>query len=880
MMTYILRFEDVGKDHISQVGGKGANLGEMVGAGLPVPPGFCITAQAYQDFLDEAGLQDPINEIVAGMQSELLEDVKTRSERVQELIIESPIPVEIERGITQAYLELCQEMGQEDLPVAVRSSATAEDLPDASFAGQQETYLNIRGVPSVLEHSRLCWASLWSHPAVTYRNEQGFEHDLVHLCIAVQAMIEADVAGILFTANPVSGRRDETLMNASWGLGEAVVSGLVTPDTITVSRPERRVLDYSVGSKEVAIHYAPEGGIVEMETTEDQRANQALTDRQTLELTDLAEEIEAHYGAPQDIEWALRKDKLYVLQSRAITTLGEKTTEADEYDRSMFVEIFPDVLSPVFLSVMAPTFKSMLDYLCRYWGFKPIEDRPAVGVFYNLLYWNRTYIENAFRTLSPAVRDGVASAITNPFGRHGAKTEREFSLPFIRLMANTLRFMIRFPKQMPKLLKTYHDLLSTVDEIPPEDTPDDGLISAVRTLAFDGASPLLDSDFLMIAVLGRTYDMLGIFLEPSFGAETEELQAKLISGVTGNVVMESNKRLWDLAQTAKSSPEVIRVLREYDESQVEFALRNISEAQPFLEQLDEFLAEYGHREIRTDILYPTWGEDPAPILSFIRGYLEADDSQSPYFQQERLIEERKELTERVLAGIERGFVGRFLISPIFRWVLGQSQLHTRERDTMHFELTRIIPPARRLLYELGRRWSEQGLIEAPGDIFFLTLDQMDEVAEHRRPVKDKIQVAKQEYETNRTKPWPTVIRGDEEIYAHVEVAEGDLQGIAGSPGVITGLARVIRDPDQFGTLQKGEILVAPLTNPVWTPLFAIASGIITEVGGILSHGAIVAREYGIPAVMSIPGATQSISDGQTITVDGNRGVVMIEENGA
>ncbi|MFQ5921338.1 MAG: PEP/pyruvate-binding domain-containing protein, partial [Anaerolineales bacterium] len=854
-----------------------ANLGEMVGAGLPVPPGFCVTAQAYQDFLKEAGLQDPIRDIVAGMQLELLEDVKTRSERVQELITESPIPVEIERSIMQAYLELCHEMGQEDLPVAVRSSATAEDLPDASFAGQQETYLNIRGVPSVIEHSRLCWASLWSHPAVTYRNEQGFEHDLVHLCIAVQAMIEADVAGILFTANPVSGRRDEALMNASWGLGEAVVSGLVTPDTITVSRPERRILDYTVGSKEIAIHYAPDGGIVEVETTEQQRANQALTDQQTLKLADLANEIEAHYGAPQDIEWALRKDKLYVLQSRAITTLGEEATEADEYDRSMFVEIFPEVLSPIFLSVMAPMFKSMLDFLCRYWGFKPVEDRPAVGVFYNQLYWNRTYIENAFDKLSPEVRDGLTSAITNPFGRHGAKTKRELSLPYMGLIANTLRFMIRFPQQMPRMLATYHDLVNTVAEIPLEDTSDKDLIFAVRELAFEGAGPLLDNDFLMIAVLGRTYEMLGTFLEPSFGEETEELQAKLISGVTGNVVMESNKRLWDLAQSAKGSPGVTRVLREYDESQVEFALRNMPEAKPFLEQLDEFLAEYGHREIRTDILYPTWGEDPAPVLSFIRGYLDADDSQSPYFQQERLIEERRELTEKALAGVERGLAGRFLLSPIFRWVLGQTQLHTRERDTMHFELTRIIPSARRLLYELGRRWSEQELIEAPDDIFFLSLDEMDEVAENRHPVKVETQAAKQEYETNRSRPWPNIIRGDEEIYAHVEVAEGDLQGIAGSPGVISGPARVIRGPDQFGSLEKGEILVAPLTNPVWTPLFAIASGVITEVGGILSHGAIVAREYGIPAVMSVPGATHALSDGQIITVDGNRGIVLVEE---
>jgi pyruvate,water dikinase len=340
--------------------------------------------------------------------------------------------------------------------------------------------------------------------------------------------------------------------------------------------------------------------------------------------------------------------------------------------------------------------------------------------------------------------------------------------------------------------------------------------------------------------------------------------------------MESNKRLWDLAMTAKASPEVSRVLRETDEQEISAALKDLPEAAPFLEHLDTFLREYGHREIRMDILYPTWGEDPAPVYSFVRGYLDADESRSPYVQQERLVMERSELTEEALAGVEQGLVGRYLLSPIFRWVLHQTQLHTRERDTMHFELTRLFPPARRLLLELGQRWAQSGLIEQPEDIYFLSLDQMGEVAQSQVPMKDQIREARQEYETNMRRPWPNIIRGEEEIYPQTETVEGDLQGISGSPGVVSGPARVIRGPDEFGRLQRGEILVAPLTNPAWTPLFAIAGAVITEVGGILSHGAIVAREYGIPAVMSVPGVTNALSDGQMITVDGNRGVVLVE----
>ena len=872
-MTYVLRFDKVGKDNIPQVGGKGANLGEMVGAGLPVPPGFCVTAQAYKDFLTEAGLQEPIDEILADMQPDVMEDVKARSEKIRDLITQSPIPAAIEQEITEAYLALCKELEQPELPVAVRSSATAEDLPGASFAGQQDTYLNIRGVPSLLEHSRLCWASLWSHPAVTYRHEQGFEHDKVFLCIVVQAMIEAEVAGILFTANPVNGDRDEALLNASWGLGEAVVSGMVTPDTITVRRSEARILDYAIGSKEMAIHYADGGGILEIDTTEDQRTSQALSDESVLELAEIGGDIEEHYGSPQDIEWALYKGKWYVLQSRPITTLRE---QVDEYNRSMFIEIFPDPLSPVFASIMVPLFGSMLDFTFKYWGFSLPKDRAAVGLYYNQPYLNKNYIEAAFSTLTPEVSEPLVSAITNPFGRHGAETRRELSLPYLRLVLNTLRFMIRFPKQMPGLIANYQDQVATLEAMPLEEASDQKLIDTVRELVFDDASPLVNYDFLMIAVIRRNYELLGTFLEPSFGERTEELRAKLISGVTGNVTMETNKHLWDLAQTAKASPEVTRVLRETDEHDVGAALRDMQEAAPFREHLDTFLSEYGHREIRMDIYYPTWGEAPAPVYSFVRGYLDADESQSPHVQQARLVKERNELTEEALAAVEQGLVGRYLLSPIFRWVLNQTQLHTRERDTMHFELTRLFPLARRLLQELGQRWAQRGLIDQPEDIYFLTLAEMDEVAERQESAKDKVLEARQEFDANLRRPWPNIIRGEEEIYPQAEITEGDMQGVAGSPGVVSGPARVIRGPDEFGTLQRGEILVAPLTNPTWTPLFAVASAVITEVGGILSHGAIVAREYGIPAVMSVPGATVSLSDGQMITVDGNRGVVVVE----
>jgi pyruvate,water dikinase len=284
------------------------------------------------------------------------------------------------------------------------------------------------------------------------------------------------------------------------------------------------------------------------------------------------------------------------------------------------------------------------------------------------------------------------------------------------------------------------------------------------------------------------------------------------------------------------------------------------------------------------VLYPTWGEDPAPVLGFVRSYLDADEAQSPHRQQARLVEERQEQTRVVLARVKQDLVGRLFVSPILRWVLRHTQANTRERDTMHFELTRLFPPFRRLLLELGRRWSDRGILVRPDDIFYLTLDEMEEVAGSPRGMQELAHARREEYETNKSRPWPDIIRDGQEIYAEAavstETVEGGLCGVAGSPGIVTGVARVIRGPEEFGKLQKNDILVAPLTNPVWTPLFAVAGAVITEVGGILSHGAIVAREYGIPAVLSVAGATKQVREGQRITVDGNRGLVLLETGGA
>lgn len=905
-MKLVRTFDEIGIKDIDLVGGKGANLGEMTRAGFSVPPGFCLTVEAYRQFIACSEAARAIASFLAELRLDDIKVLENQTARLREFLITQPMPSEIAKQALDAYHALARRLDAPPhlLRVAVRSSATAEDLPGASFAGQQETYLNICGDDALLEHIKRCWASLWTARAVSYRHAQGFDQQKVALAVVVQAMIEADVAGILFTANPVNQRRDEIVINASWGLGEAVVSGLVTPDTFIVRKHDGGIVAREIATKDRAIRYAADVGTHEVELPPERRTIPSLSDAEVLELARLGERIETYYRAPMDVEWALRGGKFYILQARPITTLDakERTTDAHpfkppeggpggsptgEYNRTMFVEIFPDPLSPAFLSVIVPLFQSMLDFTFETLGFRPPKGIPAVGVFYNQPYFHREYIAAALEPLSPNLREALVAQIINPFSRHPAKLPLELSPAYLGMVARLLRFMTGFPQKLPGLLAEYRAAIQKVAAINPAEHSDAELIGQIRPLLFTHASKLLNYDFLMIAAIGITYQMLGTLLERYFGEQSQEIRAKLISGVTGNVTMETNKRLWDLAQNAKRADAVRATLVRSGNAELRSALEQIPDGRVFLAELDAFLEQYGHREIRMDILYPTWGEDPTPVLSFLRSYLELDESASPHRQQERLVRERIQLAQQVEARLRRDWAGRFVLAPLFKRVLENTQAHTRERDTMHFELTRLFPPLRRILLEVGRRWQAQNVFDAPDDIFFLTLEEMEMLARDLSspPSAEKsgwrdmhaiVQARRAEFAASQQSGAPPILCEGKPVETP-EIASrtvtGQYQGIAGSPGHARGAVRVIRGPDEFHKLERGDILVAPLTNPVWTPLFAIAGGVVTEVGGILSHGAIVAREYGIPAVMAVKDATKLLHDGEHVTVDGDKGIV-------
>ena len=326
---YVKKFEELSKSDIGIAGGKGANLGELTQAGIPVPPGFVVTAQAYEYFMDEAGINDKVMSILDSIDINDTKALQAAAEEIKQIIVDSPIPEDLVLFIREYYNELCQRVGEDDTDVAIRSSATAEDLPEASFAGQQDTFLHVSGDDEVIEYIRKCWASLFEARAIFYREENNFEHSKVYIAVVVQKMANADKAGVMFTVNPSTGE-EIALIEGSWGLGESVVSGDVTPDNYQVDKKDNEIINVTISDKKVMYTNDEKGTSVKVEVPEDKRKERVLSDEELIELTEMGKRVQAHYGEPMDTEWAFEKDMLFLLQARPITTLGDAVEEGDD----------------------------------------------------------------------------------------------------------------------------------------------------------------------------------------------------------------------------------------------------------------------------------------------------------------------------------------------------------------------------------------------------------------------------------------------------------------------------------------------------------------------------------------------------------------------
>jgi phosphohistidine swiveling domain-containing protein len=890
----VLDLAELGAELLPQVGGKAANLGEIIRAGLPVPPGFCVTTQAYRrvadsvaiDF-DSFGIADP-------------ESLKRTARAAREGLLAVPIPEEIARAVADAYAR----QGR-DVPVAVRSSATAEDLPFASFAGQQDTFLHVIGREALLDAVRRCWASLWTDRAVVYRSTNSIDPRTVRLAVVVQRMIEARVAGVLFTANPVTGHRRQAVIDASPGLGEAVVSGAVNPDRFTVDTEGGAILERRLGDKRVEIVPVAGGGTrqVERSAGSDQAC---LADDQLRALASLGEKVEEHYGSPQDIEYVVDPEgRIWLTQSRPITTLfplpvgpgtprSPRAASGEEDLRVYFCFSVAQGLYRPITPMGLAAFRMLGSSVSSLFGFPVADPREgphryadAAGrVFIDLTGIIRGRVGHA---LMPRVFD-VMEARSAAILRHLYKDPRfsitrQSRMGFVR---RALRVAVKFriPLTLVRSLANPEWALSRAERIgvelarrlePPVATGD-----ALSRL--DRVERILTTEIIAVAPNVMPLALAGIGMFAFAGkllegdAAAEDLQT-VLRGLPNNVTTTMDLELWGLSAHIRKDDAAAQALLQTPAE--ELAKRFRAGGLPPVAQkgLAEFLSRYGHRAVaEIDIGMPRWSDDPAHVLGVLANYLRVQDPEQGADTVFRRGE--KEAEAMVESLIQRARRRGPLRARLLRFALSRARKLTGLRELPKFYIVVVLGAVRRELQAVGAELARRGCIENGEDVFFLNLAEARIALTQGGDFRPLIEQRRQSYEMElRRRHLPRVLLSDgtepeTEILDHT--ASGDsLIGTAASAGKVTGIARVILDP-VGARLEPGEILVAPSTDPGWTPLFLTAGGLVMEMGGANSHGAVVAREYGIPAVVGVFGATQRITTGQRIQVDGTSGVVDLQ----
>lgn len=812
---------ELSRADLSAAGGKGANLGELTRLGLAVPPGFVVSTGAYAEQARAWGLAERLTPHLAAS------DWEAAAAAATELCLRGAMLGAIEGAVRDAYRGLGAP------GVAVRSSATAEDLADASFAGQHETYLDVAGEDALLHALRSCWASLWSSRALGYRAARGVDHLDVNIAVVVQRMVQADFAGVLFTVDPVAQRADRMLVEVAPGLGEAVVSGHTTGDVYRLRRPPH-------GSTSPGPSNGERDGVAIEDRDRKDADRPAPSDALVLELGRIGLHLEAHFGCPQDVEFAFAGGSVHLLQSRPITTLGDaeiepipplpelswmqrKMLEGNDNDR------FPIAPKPLdqwgFRIVIPALIRTM-----RFAGFD-VDDAEQ-----------RALMEQVWREvmLPPRLRP----------------TRRLLGLP--ERVAATLRhdWMAWWESEaLPRI----HEACAPID-----------------LRAMEDAALLRRADRIgetTTEILGKRFEgivgqMAAIAVRVPVLAAVGKKRAPAVMGdlVSGlhTRTSEVNAALFQLARKAVSAgPEVTRPIRDGRPEE----LRASEAGRAFLVEVEAFLDEHGHRESTGLYLSASmWRRDPTPMWGLLRGLLDVTSPPSEAAGHRRYTAALAEVTRAL----------RFVppLSAAFARTVERLRTATVFRERSHFDLARLFSALQDIVAEIARRLHERGHLPGPDDIFFLTEAEVRAWLGGQAPPLDDVKRL-----VRRRRATYGVISGRWQKWAFPADKSGSagdvLRGNGASSGVVRGMARILRDEREFARLRRGEILVCRYTNPAWTPLFTIAAGVVTDTGGAASHAAIVAREYGIPAVLGAAGATERITDGQEILVDGTEGVVTL-----
>jgi pyruvate,water dikinase len=851
---------------LATAGGKGASLSRLLRLGLPVPGGFHVTTAAYRLFISENNLQSDLMGILAQADLTQPTTLEQASRQIYDLFQAHPIPSVVSKAIQQAYAALPGHSPA----VAVRSSATAEDLPDLSFAGQQETFLNIAGLPSLLESVRHCWASLWTARAIAYRLQHNVDQHSVALAVVVQLLIDADSAGILFTANPISGRRDEVLINAAWGLGEAIVSGHVTPDTLTADKQTGKLKQVNISEKAV-MSVRKNGGTLEQPVPEEKRKLATLSESQVTRLVELAGQIEDLYGTPQDIEWCQAGGKLYILQSRPITSLPPAPLEWPRRDpkglymRGSLVDLLPDPLSPLFETM----------------GI------PAVV--------RGAYRAGRILTRSePVFHDEYFTSINHYAYMNAGFPPRAWRWIIFHMIPAYPRMLKRIiPFWRDELLPGYKQAVERLAQTPLAERSTGQLWRDAQELNGEAMYYMAS---LLFATMGASAgaEMLHSNVYTKLVQRPGDPPAPVLIMGYDSLPILAEKSLYDIAQSCKQYPDLVqallaisgRQLAEYLQGESIPADVSTESWAAFREQFNLHLSQYGHMIYQLDFAHPLPVNDPAPLLETLKMYLRGGGT-NPHERQQRSADLREQTAQAALARL-KGFK-RWAFKHSLR--IGQTMSQVREDALADIGLG--FPLLRCIMAELGSRLAAAGAIPAAQDIYWLTEDEVSdtvsclEKAQTPESYAERITQRKAEWQMLKKAVPPSMIPMKKKYMGfnmdlYTATAEDEqtahmLKGVPASAGKVTAPARVLHGAQDFDQMQPGEVLVAGATTPAWTPLFAMASAVVTDIGGPLTHGSIVAREYGIPAVMGTGVATRRIHTGQLITVDGDLGVVTLPE---
>ena len=875
-MRYTIPFSQLEKNDIPTAGGKGANLGEMTNAGFPVPDGFVLTTTAYDAFVHENELQEQIIELASKASSTDPQSSADASKAIQKLFLTADMPDDIRVDLLAAYADLTKEG---DVPAAVRSSATVEDLPTASFAGQQDSYLNIQGESALLKAVINCWASLWTTRAIAYRMRQAIDPATVSLAVVVQKLIPASFAGILFTANPLDGNRDQIVINGTWGLGEAIVSGQVTPDTVIVNKSNLQILSRETARK-IIMTVRTAKGTEEQTVPEMQQNQQVLTDDTATELARFGARIEAHYGMPMDIEWAVSGGEISILQARPITNLPPAPLKDVRWDplrpgsvwmRRQVVEHMPEPLSPLFDELylqegLDQSMQSFADFMSELSGLK-------------FDIWD--IIPPPFATTVNGYAYSIASF----------EISRKL-IPFVlRIYVVVLPKMIRhlYPRWRDESLPAYQSAIEQWKSIDLAETKDEDLLHGMRELAFQdatywfaaavplGLARITDSalDYFLNTVAAR----LGRMKDPRLSS------GSYLWGFPSKSV-DAQVQLEALARKIDGSAALRELVANTPASLLLKMFAEHPDGQKVLEDLQQYLDIFGHQVYNLDFAAPTLADDPVPVLLSLKTAVEHPERDA-HTRQARLALERDALAARTNQSLNP------ILRPFFQRLLSWAQRYAPIREEALFYVGAAWPALRRLALELGRRLKESGSLVIADDVFYLRSDELIAASAARKEGLGLPELAKLAQERRalrearkRLDP-PVVVPEDGRMkFGPIDMAMFEpkprssssgpmLDGYAVSPGQVTAAASVIRSPEDFDKMGEDTILVCPTTTPAWTPLFARAKGLVTDIGGALAHGSIVAREYGIPAVMGTGVATQRIENGQLIHVDGDNGTVTL-----